>query len=77
LTGTKPVARVISADAFDVDGITSPARNYVPAGIGGEVSTRSATAVIQFSNGVSVVLQPNSQLKICGGGYVSGIYPAG
>jgi hypothetical protein len=61
-----PVARVISADAVDVDGITSPARNYVPVGIGGEVITRSATAVIQFSDGTSVVLQPNSQLKIDG-----------
>jgi hypothetical protein len=61
-----PVARVISSDAVEVDGITSPARNYVPVGIGGEISTHSSTAVIQFSDGTSVVLQPNSQLKIDG-----------
>jgi hypothetical protein len=66
LLAAPPIARVISNDSVDIDGITSPARNYVPVGLDGEVTTHSAPAVIQFSDGSTVVLQPNSHLKIDG-----------
>ena len=61
-----PVARVIGTQPVEVDGITAPASNFVPLSIGGQVSTKSGAAVIQFVDGTSVTLQPNSQLKIEG-----------
>jgi hypothetical protein len=61
-----PVARVIGTQPVEVDGITAPASNFVPLSIGGQVSTKGGAAVIQFVDGTSVTLQPNSQLKIEG-----------
>jgi hypothetical protein len=66
LLAAPPIARVISNDSVDINGITSPARNYVPVGLGGEVTTHSAPAIIRLSDGTTVVLQPNSHLKIDG-----------
>ncbi len=61
-----PVARVIGAESLQVDGISVPARNYVPVELGGEVTTGTTSAVIQFVDGASAVVQPNSQVKIVG-----------
>lgn len=64
--GAAPVARVISTEPIVVDGITAPARNYFPVGLGADVSTGSASAVLQFPDGTSLVLDSNSKLKIAG-----------
>jgi hypothetical protein len=64
--GQQPIAKIISNEPIEINGIMAPARNYVPIGLGGEVSTHSSTAVIQFSDGSTVSLQPNSQLRIEG-----------
>jgi hypothetical protein len=61
-----PVARVISAQPVNVDGIIGPARNFVPLTIGNEVTTDSASAVIQFADGSVVTLQPHSKVRIEG-----------
>lgn len=61
-----PVARVIGSEPVVVDGIVSPAANYVPVGMGGKVATQRGSAVIQFVDGTSVTLQPNSQVNIEG-----------
>lgn len=61
-----PVARVISAAPVDVDGILGPARNFVPLTLGAEVTTDGASAVIQFTDGTAVTLQPHSRLRIEG-----------
>jgi len=59
-----PVARVISTQPVNVDGIIGPARNFVPLAVGDEVTTDGATAVIQFPDGSAVTLQPHSKLRI-------------
>ena len=59
-----PVARMISAGPVDVDGILSPARNFVPLSVGNEITTDATSAVIQFSDGSAVTLQPHSKLRI-------------
>jgi hypothetical protein len=64
--GEPPIAKIISNEPIEINGIMAPARNYIPIGLGGEVSTHSSTAVIQFSDGSTVSLQPNSQLRIEG-----------
>jgi hypothetical protein len=64
--GAAPVARVISNDAIEVDGITAPARNFMPVSLGGEITTHGAPATIQFPDGTSVSIQPNSQLRVDG-----------
>jgi len=64
--GANPVGRVISSAPVDIDGIAGPARNYVPVGIGDEITTKSASAVVQFADGSGVTLQPNSKLRIEG-----------
>jgi hypothetical protein len=61
-----PVARIISIQPFDVDGITAPASNFVPVSIGSQVSTKDSPAVIQFVDGTSITLQANSTLRIQG-----------
>jgi hypothetical protein len=64
--GAVPVARVISTEPVAIDWIAAPARNFTPVGLGGDVRTGSASALLQFQDGTSVVLQPNSELKIEG-----------
>lgn len=64
--GATPVARVVGDQPIDVDGITAPARNFVPVSLGGQISTSHGTAVVQFTDGTSVTLQPNTQLRIEG-----------
>jgi hypothetical protein len=64
--GATPVARVISNEPIDVDGITAPARNYTPVAVGNEISTQAGVAVVQFKDGSSVSLQPNSQMRLDG-----------
>jgi hypothetical protein len=64
--GAVPVARVISAQQIVIDGIAAPARNYVPVGVGGDVNTLSASALLQFPDGSTIELQPNSELRISG-----------
>ena len=59
-----PVARVISTQPLNVDGIIVPARNFVPLAVGNEVTTDSASAVVQFPDGSAVTLQPHSKLRI-------------
>jgi hypothetical protein len=59
-----PIANVISADSVAVDGITAPARNYIPVQAGDVVSSKSATAVVRYTDGTTVILQPNSRVKI-------------
>ncbi len=61
-----PVARVISTAPVNVDGILGPARNFVPLALGAEVTTDGASAVIQFTDGTTVTLQPHSTLRIEG-----------
>jgi hypothetical protein len=61
-----PIANVISAESIDVNGITAPARNYIPIELGGQVTTRNSSATIKFADGTTVVLQPNSVMKIDG-----------
>jgi hypothetical protein len=61
-----PVARVISSAPVNVDGILGPARNFVPLALGAEVTTDAASAVIQFTDGTAVTLQPHSKLRIEG-----------
>lgn len=64
--GAVPVARVISAEPVVIDGIAAPARNYVPVGVGGDINTLSASALLQFSDGSTIELRPNSELRISG-----------
>ncbi len=64
--GATAVARVISTDSVDVDGITMPARNFAPVAIGDEVATQGSSAVVQFKDGSDVVLQPKSRVRIEG-----------
>jgi hypothetical protein len=64
--GALPVGRVISTESIDIDGISAPARNFVPVELGGEVKTGSAPATIQFSDGTRAVIRPNSTVKIDG-----------
>jgi hypothetical protein len=59
-----PVARVISAQPVNVDGVIGPARNFVPLTVGNEVTTDTAKAVIQFADGSVVTLQPHSKVRI-------------
>ena len=59
-----PVARVISTQPVNIDGIIGPARNFVPLAVGNEVTTDSASAVVQFPDGSAVTLQPHSKLRI-------------
>ena len=54
-----PVARVISTEPVNVDGIVAPARNFVPLAVGNEVTTDRASAVVQFPDGSAVTLQPH------------------
>ena len=61
-----PVARVISAAPVNVDGILAPARNFVPLAIGAEVITGAASAIIQFTDGTAITLQPHSKLRVEG-----------
>jgi hypothetical protein len=61
-----PVARLISAQPVNVDGIIGPARNFVPLTVGNEITTDSASAVIQFTDGSVVTLQPHSKVRIEG-----------
>ena len=61
-----PVARVISTEPVAIDWIAAPARNFTPVGLGGDVKTGSASALLQFPDGTSVTLQANSELKIEG-----------
>ncbi|MCU1236350.1 MAG: hypothetical protein JWP63_4317 [Candidatus Solibacter sp.] len=61
-----PVARVISAAPVNVDGILAPARNFVPLQLGAEVITEGASAVIQFTDGTAITLQPHSKLRVEG-----------
>jgi hypothetical protein len=61
-----PVARVISTQPVNVDGIIGPARNFVPLTVGNEVTTDTAPAVIQFADGSVVTLQPHSKVRIEG-----------
>jgi hypothetical protein len=64
--GAVPVARVISAQQVIIDGIAAPPRNYVPVSLGGDVNTLSASALLQFPDGSTIELQPNSELRISG-----------
>jgi len=64
--GANPVGRLISSAPVDIDGIAAPARNYVPVSVGNEITTKSASAVVQFADGSGVTLQPNSKLRIEG-----------
>src|SRR5579883_1292344 len=64
--GATAVARVISTDPVDVDGITMPARNFAPVAIGDEVATQAGSAVVQFKDGSDVVVQPKSRIRIEG-----------
>ena len=65
--GANPVGRVISSSPVEVDGITAPARNFVPVSIGDIVTTKGGSAVVQFPDGSArLTLQPNSSLKIEG-----------
>jgi hypothetical protein len=66
LFGATPVARVISTQPINVDGIVGPARNFVPLAVGDEVTTDTAAAVVQFPDGSQVTLQPHSKLRIEG-----------
>jgi hypothetical protein len=50
----------------EIDGIGAPARNFVPVAIGDQVATQNGAAVVQFRDGSSVSLQPNSKLRIEG-----------
>lgn len=59
-----PVARVISTQPVNVNGILGPARNFVPLAVGDEVTTDSASAVVQFPDGRAVTLQAHSKLRI-------------
>jgi hypothetical protein len=59
-----PVARVISKEPLNIDGIIGPARNFVPLSIGDEIATDNASAVVQFPDGSVVTLQPHSKLRI-------------
>lgn len=59
-----PVARVISMEPVNIDGILGPARNFVPLSLGDEVTTEGASAVIQFTDGTAVTLQPHSKLRV-------------
>jgi len=61
-----PVARVISTEPVNVDGIIGPARNFVPLAVGNEVTTEGASAVVQFPDGSAVTLQQHSKLRIEG-----------
>lgn len=61
-----PVARVIGAQALDVDGIPVPQGNPTPVSIGSEVATKSGVAVLQFRDGSSVAVQPNSAVRLEG-----------
>lgn len=61
-----PVARVISTAPVEVAGIMAPARNFVPAGAGDEVTAREQAVVVQFRDGSDVVLQPNSKIVLQG-----------
>lgn len=64
--GAGAVGRVISDEPFEIDGITAPARSFVPVSSGEDVMTKGASALIQFIDGATVVLQPNSEIKIVG-----------
>jgi len=64
--GAVPVARVISAQPIVINGIATPARNYVPVSVGGDVNTLSASALLQFPDGSTIELRPNSELRISG-----------
>jgi len=64
--GANPVGRLISSAPVEVNGIAAPARNYVPVSIGDEITTKGASAVVQFPDGSGVTLQPNSKLRIEG-----------
>jgi hypothetical protein len=64
--GAVPVARVISLEPVTIDGIQAPARNYFPVALGGDVRSGSAPAVVQFADGGSVSLAPNSEIRIAG-----------
>ena len=66
LASELPVARVIGTQPVDVNGVTAPASNFVPVSIGSDVSIKSGVAILQFVDGTSVTLQPNSQLRIEG-----------
>ncbi len=62
--GATPVARVISKSPIDVTGVTVPERDYVPVYTGDVISTHKSEAVLQFRDGRSVTLQPDSELKL-------------
>jgi len=64
--GAAPVARVISTESVDVDGIAAPARNFTPVAVGDYVTTQNGAAVLQFRDGSSVSIQPNSQIRVEG-----------
>jgi hypothetical protein len=66
LLGAAPVARVIGSEPLTVAGIATPARNAVPVSVGEEVASGRGVAVVQFRDGSSVSLQPNSALRIDG-----------
>jgi hypothetical protein len=59
-----PIANVISADTVAVDGINAPARNYIPVQAGDVVSSKSAAAIVRYTDGTTVILQPNSRVKV-------------
>jgi hypothetical protein len=64
--GATAVARVISTDPVEVDGISMPARNFAPVAIGDEVATQGGSAVVQFQDGSNVTLHPKSRIRIEG-----------
>ena len=66
--GATPVARVIGTEAIDVDGITTPARTYAPVKPGNRITTHRGAAVLQFRDGSSVAVQPNSAVAVEGTG---------
>lgn len=61
-----PIARVVSSESIEVNGIAAPGGNFVPVSIGGSVVSKGANALVQFQDGAKITLAPNSKLRIDG-----------
>jgi hypothetical protein len=59
-----PVGRVISGEMIEINGIKSPAHNYMPVSVGAEIATHGSSATIQFGDGSTVLVNANSQIRI-------------
>ena len=64
--GGTPIANVISAESIDVNGITAPARNYIPIELGGKSPPAIRRPRLNSPTDTTVVPQPNSVMKIDG-----------